>query len=188
MSEIFEKIITPPALIVSAGLTMSISFISLLADNSLFGVSMNFVLIVCIFMVVDWFLGVYSSVAVSGKKFQSKKLTYTIIKFLTLFMWLYFINKARQEYNSSKWAADFIEVIQIFVLILINLREFVSIGENIEKIFGTKPYLFALIDTIFITMEKLFKKKLENKLEDENENYIPDDDSAPIDDELQNQN
>ena len=103
-------------------------------------------------------------------------------------MWLYFINQARQEYNSSRWAADFIEVIQIFVLILINLREFVSIGENIENIFGTKPYLFALIDTIFITMEKLFKKKLENKLEDENENYINPDDSAPTHDELQNQN
>ena len=103
-------------------------------------------------------------------------------------MWLFFINQARQEYKTSRWAADFIEVIQIFVLILINLREFVSIGENIEKIFGTKPYLFALIDTIFITMEKLFKEKLENKLEDENENYINHDDSAPIDDELQNQN
>ena len=69
-------------------------------------------------------------------------------------------------FSGYVWASETISVIHVFVLVLITLREFVSIGENIEKIWGTKPYLFALIDTVFIAMEKLFKKKLEKTVDE----------------------
>lgn len=78
-------------------------------------------------------------------------------------MWLFFVNQAKQEYQGTPY--DVILIIQIFVLLLIGIREFVSIGENIERIWGQKPYLFSLIDSVFMTLERLFKKKLEESVE-----------------------
>lgn len=163
VADIFEKVVNPQSITFSAILTTGISSYTYLSNTSLFGVSVLFVLIVCGFMVVDWCLGVYASVVAEGSKFKSNKITYTIIKFVTFFMWLFFVNQAKQEYQGTPY--DVILIIQIFVLLLIGIREFVSIGENIERIWGQKPYLFSLIDSVFMTLERLFKKKLEESVE-----------------------
>lgn len=166
MIDIVGKICNPNSILLSALATSSVSAYAYMSNTSLFGVSILFVLIVCGFMVVDWFLGVYASVYSENKKFQSSKITYTIIKFVTFFMWLFFVNQAKAEYIQVQWAYDTILIIQIFVLLLIGIREFVSIGENIERIWGQKPYLFTLIDSVFNSLERLFKRKLEKGVEE----------------------
>lgn len=166
VSSLADKLFNPGNMTLSALLTATLGGYSYLSDTSLFGVSVLFIVIVCGFMVADWCLGVYASVVIQKQKFKSNKVTYTIMKFLTFFMWLFLVNQIKHEISDYVWAREMISVIHVFVLVLITLREFVSIGENIEKIWGTKPYLFALIDTVFITMEKLFKKKLEKTVEE----------------------
>lgn len=173
LSGLADKLFNPPNITLSAVITFSLSGYSYLSNTKLFGVSVLFIGIICSFMVVDWFLGVYSSVAVQKNKFQSNKITYTIIKFLTFFMWIFLISQIKLELENYIWANEIIGVIHVFVLVLITLREFISIGENIEKIWGTKPYLFSLLDSVFETLEKLFKRKLESTVENITE--IPED-------------
>lgn len=173
--DVLQKLFNPQSMIMSAILTAGVGGFSYLSNTQLFGVSVLFVLIVCGFMVVDWFSGVFASVISEKNKFQSNKVTYTIIKFVTFFMWLFFVNQAKEEYSDTM-AKDVVLIIQIFVLLLIGLREFVSIGENIERIYGQKPYLFNLIDSVFGTMERIFKKKLESKV-DEIEDIIENQDN-----------
>lgn len=180
VGEILEKIFNPPSITLGAILTTTVSGYSYLSNTSLFGVSLKFVAIVCIVMVVDWCLGVYASVMAENKKFSEKRLTYTILKFVTFFMFLYFVNQIKSEYESIKWAYDTVLVIQVFVLILIGLREFVSIGDNIERIWGVKPYLFTLIDNLFHIMEKLFKKKIEKTIDE----YVDDEDDFNEDENI----
>lgn len=165
LSDIADKLFAPGNLSLSVMLTATFGGYTYLSNTTLFGVSVLFIVIVCGFMVVDWFMGTYASVAVQKDKFQSRKLTYTIMKFVTFFMWIFLITQIKNEIEEYAWAVEIVSVIHVFVLILITLREFVSIGEKMEIIWGTKPYLFTLIDSVFLTLEKLFKKKLEEQLE-----------------------
>lgn len=163
--DIIKKIMSPYNVILSLTFTLLLTLTAKLSNTSLFGVSLLFVAVVCLFMVVDWFLGVTSSVCVQGQKFKSKKVTYTIIKFVTFFMWLFFVNQAKYAYEDTAYVSDIIIFIQIFVLILIALREYSSIGENIEQIWGRKPYWFSLIDSFTDILENSFKKKLKDKID-----------------------
>lgn len=162
---LIRKIMNPYYALLSLTFTIFATLTAKLSNTSLFGVSLLFVSVVCFFMVVDWFLGVTASVCALGQKFKSKKVTYTIIKFVTFFMWLFFVNQARFAYQEIAYVSDIIIFIQIFVLILIALREYSSIGENIEKIWGRKPYWFSLIDSITDTLEKSFKNRLKDKID-----------------------
>lgn len=157
----FKKIMTAQALIASAVATALTITTTHLANKDLFGVSLIFVAVVSAFMVIDWCLGVWSSVVVHGERFESNKIGYTVMKFFTFFAFLFFVKVAKDEWSDG-WANDMFLIIQTFVLILIGLREFVSVGEKMEKIWGDKPYLFKLVDDLFESLEKLFKKKIDN--------------------------
>src|SRR5690606_22916864 len=109
-----RKIMNPYYALLSLTFTIFITLTSKLSSTSLFGVSLLFVSVVCFFMVVDWFLGVTASVCALGQKFKSKKVTYTIIKFVTFFMWLFFVNQARYAYGEVAYISDIIIFIQIF--------------------------------------------------------------------------
>ena len=110
-------------------------------------------------MLLDWRFGVKASMS-KGKKFESGRVIYTIIKFLTLFLWLWLSREIGDIYNGNIVTDITINFISIFVLILVALREFVSIGENIETIYGKKPYMFELVDVLFTAIERKFKNKI----------------------------
>lgn len=158
LTEVISKMTQTSSMLLSGAITAALAVSSI----DLFGVSMGFIVIVCVFMSVDWGLGVSASVCADKQKFESKKVTYTILKFATFFMWLYFINQAKKEYADNSILSETVLIIQVFVLILIGLREFVSIGENIERIWGDKPYIFKLVDMVFESLERVFKKKIDN--------------------------
>lgn len=149
------------AMITSAVATALTLITTHLTDKDLFGVSLIFVTVVCAFMFIDWCLGVWTSVVVQSERFESNKIGYTVMKFFTFFAFLFFIKVAKDEWSEG-WANDMFLIIQTFVLILIGLREFVSVGEKMEKIWGDKPYLFKLVDDLFAGLEKLFKKKIDD--------------------------
>lgn len=166
ISEFIEKSMSTPSLLISSFLTVQVTCFTWMSNTSLFGVSIFFVVILCAIMFIDWGLGVYASLRVDGAKFSPDKLTYTIVKFMTFFMFLFFVNQAKHEYRSYSFAYEVVLVIQVFVLLLIGLREFVSVGEKIDKIWENKPYLFCLIDDLFKIIEKGFKRKVQKAVED----------------------
>jgi len=47
-------------------------------------------------------------------------------------------------------------------LILTSIKEYLTIGENLENYYGIKPYLFQLIDTIFVSLEQRYLKMTES--------------------------
>jgi hypothetical protein len=56
----------------------------------------------------------------------------------------------------------FVTFIRNFVFIILVLREYISIGENIEKRFGSKPYIFSLAEKLFDIIERKVIKKIED--------------------------
>ncbi len=75
-----------------------------------------------------------------------------------------------------EWFKYILSAVTSFPVFLVNLREFVSIGENIETIYGKKPYIFTLIDKLFTSMEKVFIKKVSADIVDEIEQNSPEED------------
>lgn len=155
------KIMNVQAMLTSAVITTFTISATFLSNKDLFGVSLIFVFVVCFFMSFDWLLGVFANVVIKREKFEAKKIGYTIMKFITFFAFLFFIKTAKDEWSEG-WANEMFLIIQTFVLILIGLREFVSVGEKMEVIWGDKPYLFKLVDDLFISLEKLFKRKIDD--------------------------
>ena len=77
-----------------------------------------------------------------------------------LFLWVWLadsIGDKIENVNSLKYLYD---IIIIIPLILLSLREYVSIGENLERKYNKKPYLFSLADKIFKLLESDFLNKL----------------------------
>ncbi len=129
------------------------------SQTSIMGVSAKFLILIAGLMLIDWIFGVKASMK-EGKRFESGRVIYTIIKFLTLFLWLWLSREIGDIYNGNIVTDITINFISIFVLILVALREFVSIGENIETIYGKKPYMFELVDVLFTAIERKFKNKI----------------------------
>lgn len=166
IAELLEKMFTPASVCLSGAITIGISsYVALFFDTNIFGVSVIFVALVLALMVIDWFLGTYASVRTKGEKFDQKKIGYTIMKFTIFIIWLFAITRVIRELEHYSWAVDLLSFIHIFVIVLIMLREFVSIGDNTKTIWGVKPYIFVLLDSIFSILEKLFKSKLEKKID-----------------------
>lgn len=128
-------------------------------ETSILGVSAKFLILIAFLMMCDWRFGVKASMS-QGKKFESSRVIYTIIKFLTLFLWLWLSQEIGKLYEGNLITDFTINFVSVFVLILVALREFVSIGENIETIYGKKPYMFELVDVIFTAIERKFKNKI----------------------------
>lgn len=143
-------------------LALIINLVAYIKGQSIFGVSATFLSLISLLMIADWFTGVKASKA-EGQVFKSSKVMSTIIKFITLFLWLWLSQEIEKLYGEVAIADLVVGFISVFVLILVALREFVSIGENIETIYKYKPYIFHLVDDIFGMFESIFKKKIKNE-------------------------
>ena len=81
-----------------------------------------------------------------------------------VFFWILWEIKIIIEFQDSWVYAQgehFVTFIRNFVFIILVLREYISIGENIEKRFGSKPYIFTLAEKLFDIIEKKLIKKIE---------------------------
>lgn len=146
----------------AALMALVVNIVAYVKNESILGVSATFLMLIVILMIVDWFTGIKAS-RHEGKAFESNKVVPTIIKFLTLFLWLWLSREMTSAYDEIPIADMTISFISTFVLILVTLREYVSIGENLERTYGSKHYIFHLVDDIFGMFEKTFKKKIKDE-------------------------
>ena len=170
--QIFDRLFALPNLVLGSILTATfttllsiLSWVYGIDTVDLFGVTLPFIASCFVLMIVDWFLGTMKSIRIKKEKLNADKIVYTIMKFLVFFGWLYFMNAFRNEVETYGYMKDTVILVNLFVIFLILLREFRSIGNHIESIWGTKFYLFVLLDDIFEIIEKGFKKKLKDKFE-----------------------
>lgn len=160
------------------------AIISILKLNFL-GVSVGVIVMLAIFIVIDWFTGTAATrkradTAMKNKddkefqknKIKSGKVTFTIFKFMSLYLWLILTHTFMQsainqgfidpgaEKHASFGVASILRIITIIPIALFLFREFVSIGENIESLYGKKPYLFELGEKIFDILQFNFLARI----------------------------
>lgn len=151
-------------LLASAG-AVTTSILQWMLDTSFLGVSVILILLTCSLITIDfWYGNKASAKSPDYKGVESTKITYTILKFGMFFVWLFLAYSIRHEMKEIEWFKYILSAITAFPVFLVNLREFVSIGENIEVIYKKKPYIFVLIDKVFVSMEKTFINKVSNDL------------------------
>jgi hypothetical protein len=107
-----------------------------------------------LFILVDLFLGIRAAKK-NKEVITSAGWEKTIGKFLGVGLYLV-IAIVVLIYSVNIVALTFIYT----PLFLTILKEFTSIGENLEKITGSKPYLFTVIDKVFEILELKFFNKL----------------------------
>lgn len=111
-----------------------------------------------LFMFADFVTGIIAS-RNKGEKIESGKWGVTIGKFFGLILYL-----CLAALLLAVMPSNYIILSIVFIpLILTILKEFISVGENIEKLYNKKPYLFTVIDRIFDILEMKFFKSLSNK-------------------------
>lgn len=141
----------------STGIAAVVEFI---AKGEFMGVSVAFLLLISLLYVWDFVTGVAASRS-EGENVKSSKITYTIAKFLALGAWICISYQIQCSLGESQWVQFLVSAIATFPLVLMTLREFISIGENIERRHGNKPYIFRLVEKIFDAVEALLLKRIE---------------------------
>ena len=156
----------------------------LLLNGSFLGVSSVILIIVSFLILVDWAFGSAASrkLALLAKlnkddatykkyKFSSVKISHTIFKFISLFLWLILAASATGYTASVLWLAPVIEGIVIVPILLFAFREFISIGEAMGVLNGSKPFLFEMGEKIFDILQFKFLSKLKGDSSDSYSDY-----------------
>jgi hypothetical protein len=147
--------------VMSIPIALTIEFIF---NGSFLGISVTFMLLMTLLIIGDFFTGIIAAKHL-GEEIRSDKLSYTFYKAFSyvIFFWiLQDIDKmiVRNEgwiYTQGEFTNA---VIRNFIFVILILREFISIGENLQKRFGTKPYIFVLANKITDIIENKFIKKI----------------------------
>jgi len=157
------------------GTFISFSTFNVQIEDSYFGISTSFIVLLSVLIMFDSFTGIVAS-RHEGEKVQSGKLMFTFYKFLMSFFFFWLLNELQEKLNIKiknvkseylelfyKGSKEIIEIISYSVFILLTLREWLSIGENIERRYKKKFYLFEIVEKIFDIVENKLIKWLENK-------------------------
>lgn len=142
-------------------------------DSSFLGVPVILTAIVSLFILLDWAFGTAASRKIAEKakkdgdnklyeekKFKSTKIIHTFFKFISLFLWLLLSFAVNKHLLNVKFLASFFDIITVIPVLLFGFREFISIGEDLESLYGTKYYLFELGEKIFDVLQLKFLKKI----------------------------
>ena len=154
----------------SITLSAILELISKFVDSTFLGVGSTFLVLISMLFLVDFWCGIVASLhehkisvlkgnELKEKKLSSSKITLTFLKFIVLFFWMWIAAEINNIFKNSTFLSDIISTITIVPLVLIALREFVSIGENIERRYGIKPYIFTLIEKMFDIIQLKFLEK-----------------------------
>lgn len=154
---------------------MTISFFTITISESYFGIATSLILLLSALIMFDSFTGIIAS-RHEGEKVKSGKLMFTFYKFLMSFFFFWLLSELQEKLNIKishvksdylelfyKATKEIIEIISYSVFILLTLREWLSIGENIERRYNKKFYLFEIVEKIFDIVESKLIKWLENK-------------------------
>jgi hypothetical protein len=157
---------------VSVGSATTLSFINF--HDNYFGLSLMLILIYCLFVFFDSITGIFAS-KYEGGKIESGKLMFTFYKLLFSFFFFWLLDSLNVKIDEKMASLDGsfmmyffrgckegISVVTYSVFTLLALREWLSIGENIEKRFNKKLYLFSIVEKIFDIIEKKLLRWLDN--------------------------
>jgi hypothetical protein len=141
-------------------------FLDILNTGTFLGINLTFMILFMILITSDFFTGVIASRHL-GNKIESNKIAYTFYKVLMyfLFFWLIFeINKSLPDSGSFliTQSRHTIGFTRNFIFIILGLREYISIGENLEKRFGKKPYIFTMAEKLAEIIERKVIKRFED--------------------------
>jgi len=158
---------------VSTSLSLVTTLISYILNESFLGVSVTLLVVISALIIVDQALGTTASAHKAEEalleanidkyeehKFKSSKIMYTIFKFISIYLWLLLSFTASQHVEGLLYLEEIIHALSLVPIFLFGLREYVSIGESLEVLFGKKPYLFTLANRIFQILQLKFFKKL----------------------------
>lgn len=111
-----------------------------------------------LFILADFITGIIASKH-EGGRIQSSKWGVTIGKVVGLFLYSCLASIVILLLSNS-----YVVLTMVFgPVILTLLKEYISIGENFERRFGKKAYMFTIVDRMFDILEMKFFKNLENK-------------------------
>lgn len=140
--------------------------IDILYNGSFLGIGVGFILFFFVLIMVDLFTGIIAAKH-EGETIMSAKILFTVYKiffYMAFFLMVYLIKKelTRQDYWIYEQFIHGMNVVSLTVLVLLVLREYVSIGENFERRFGKKHEIFKLVDKIADIIENKLIKKIED--------------------------
>lgn len=116
-----------------------------------------------LFIIADFITGIIAS-RHEGGRIQSSKWGVTIGKVVGLFLYSCLASVVILLLSNS-----YIVLTMVFgPVILTLLKEYISIGENFERRFGKKAYMFTIVDKMFDILEMRFFKTLQEKEFDKN--------------------
>lgn len=142
--------------------------------DSFFGISLGLICILSILIILDSFTGIIAS-RHEGHKVESGKLFFTFFKFLSAFLFFWLLDEVQCKlglkiqvsgsYLKSFYtgAKETLEIVTYSIFLLLSLREWISIGENIERRYNKTFYLFQIVEKLFDLVEKKLIKWFENK-------------------------
>ena len=134
------------------------------------------VMLTGLFIVFDFITGVVAS-RHKGFKINSSKWGVTIGKFFGLTLYSVLAGIILLLLSSN-----YIAMVLVFgPVILTLLKEYISIGENLEKRFGKKAYMFTVLDRLFDIIELKFFQTMENKLFSDDNSPEEENEEDPLD-------
>lgn len=167
----------------SAGVSVTLEMIGhYLLNTSFLGVTSGFLVIISFLFLIDFWTGSSAShheyknalkkeeageILEKGsksidKKFNSSKITFTFFKFIMLFLWIWLAFVIGNKIKDVDYLSHLYNVIAKIPLILVALREYVSIGENLKREYGKMPYIFTLAEKLFDFLQGKFFEKIKN--------------------------
>jgi len=149
-----------------SSLVISFSSLKFQIQDQYMGISTTMIMLLSALILFDSLTGISASKH-EGEKIQSGKLQFTFYKFLLSFLFFWIMSEisknitgrisvVKSEYLLMfyKTANEVFEIVTYSILTLLMFREWLSIGENIERRYKKKYYLFTLVDKIFDILEK----------------------------------
>lgn len=163
------------SILLSGGVTT----IEQITQIQLFGINLTFLILGIILILTDFMFGVVADRYQSKKKGikiedrkRIKYIDFTIYKIITLFILLWLTHEiGRQlftnESNGNNILGGVVNtsmlVLQFCRTIMFSLicsREYISIGENIERRFEKKLYMFSIFEKLFDIIELKFIRRV----------------------------
>lgn len=186
-SNILNSPSNPTLLLTSLGITGVISTVKSFLKIEFLGFSTGILFFLIVLVIFDFITGLKAA-RYNKETLTSRKGLRSVDKLISYFMFICFtaLMQSLLQDENYDWSIWLISNFKIMVFVFIFLWEFHSIGENLEKRYGTKPKLFKIIDMISIILERKVIEKIEgvgimNEIKEEeneeimNENEIIDD-------------
>ena len=125
----------------------------------------GFMILVYLGMVIgDFYYGVRASIKVEKVPFEASRILDTTVKVIatilmtSVVMFLCMV----AETTDSAWLRFPAIVLLLLIWLIVILNDYLSIGDNIKKLYGSKPKIFSVVEDILAIIVKKAINSIEN--------------------------